>query len=409
MKHIAKGKSLFSVFFVATLDNFGFAIVFILFAPLIIDNTAGLLDQATSPAYRKAVLSTLFAVFPLAQLIAAPVFGDFADRFGRKRALVVTIIGTTLGFLCSAIAIEFGSLIGLIGSRFATGLFAGNLSICLAAIADVCRSERERARYFGYITVVFALSWIASMVAGGYLSDPSVLPFFGPTLPLYLTASLSFFSFLFVLFFFVETHPGKKHVDINLLKGLHNIVLALKITEMRPFFIVNLIRAVAWGIVIQWYAVYALEHFGVVQRAASTGLLVLGAFWTLGGLLVGPLLLRRFSTHVVATIVFFATALFLFPVPFANSFLFFSAACWLAGIASSVTMSTTLNLISISAPPSVQGKAMGLGQSVMSLGWFFVPLIGALFGGFSIAVLYGVAAFLFLVGGSLLALIRQRS
>lgn len=407
MKKTDRIKSLFSIFFVVTLDNFGFAIGFILFAPLIINNSHGMLAEASSITTRKLILGVLFGVFPFAQFFVAPIFGDFADRFGRKKALVITILGTIFGFLFSIAALLAKSVSALIISRFITGLFAGNLSICLAAIADLCRGEKERLRIFGYITVAFALAWIVAMVTGGYLSDPTISRYFGPTLPLWITALLSTISLFFVLRFFRETHPTKEHVEFDLLKGVRNIIAALKMKAMRPFFVVSFLRSVAWGLVIQWFAVYAIEGFGVTQKMASNGLLFIGLFWTIGGLIVGPLLLRIYTTHRVALIVFISTTILIAPCFFMRTFFLFSLFCWLAGVTSSVAMSTTLNLISISAPQEIQGKAMGLSQSVMSLGWFFVPVVGAIFGRFEPHVLYGIAAIFFAGGATILGFLPR--
>lgn len=78
-------KSLFAIYFAYFLDYFGYAIVFGLFGPLLLSSDFKMFSSETSLQMRHLSLATLFAVYPLMQLIFAPIFGDFADHFGRKK------------------------------------------------------------------------------------------------------------------------------------------------------------------------------------------------------------------------------------------------------------------------------------------------------------------------------------
>ena len=146
MDQKSRKRSLFTVFTIAALDNYGFGIAFILFAPLMLTPSYGMLPLDASIGYRNVMLGVLFAAFPIAQLFGAPIFGDFADRFGRKKALYLTVVGTTLGYFLSGVAIELHAIWFLVFTRAITGFFAGNLSICLASIADLSPGEKERAK-----------------------------------------------------------------------------------------------------------------------------------------------------------------------------------------------------------------------------------------------------------------------
>jgi MFS family permease len=40
--------------------------------------------------------SFLFAIYSLAQLLAAPIIGKFSDRFGRKPLLIISLASTVI-------------------------------------------------------------------------------------------------------------------------------------------------------------------------------------------------------------------------------------------------------------------------------------------------------------------------
>lgn len=391
-----RAKSLFSAYSIICLDNFGFGIVFILFAPLILDGKYGMVNPETTDGMRNIILGILFATFPLAQFFGAPFFGDFADFFGRKKALYLTVFGTTVGYLFSGFAIIEQSIIFLIISRLVTGFFAGNLGICLAVISDLSPNEKTRAKNFGIVTIIFGISWPFAILVGGYLSDPTLSKSFTPDIPFWITAALSILSLLILKILFIETH-AEKLVHFSFTKGVKDIVHAFKIQKMRPYLFVVLLWTLGWFLAVQWYADYSLERFSVSQELISWGLIFMGFLWCLGGAIVNPLLLRKYSILQVTLISFCFSTFFLFLSSFFN-FHLFSLFFSIAAITGSVVMSNALNLVSISSPKEIQGLSMGIGQSMMSLGAIIVPLIGGLLGKTDIQLLYPTSALFFCIG-----------
>ncbi|MBX7067548.1 MAG: MFS transporter [Parachlamydiales bacterium] len=98
-----------------------------------------------------------FSVFPL---FRRPLLGDVGDRWGRKRALVITLLGTVFGHLLTAVAIFFQSFVFLLAARAVSGFLSGNVSICLATISDVSPDPKTKGRNFGLLTVFFGMGWI---------------------------------------------------------------------------------------------------------------------------------------------------------------------------------------------------------------------------------------------------------
>ncbi len=127
------------------------------------------------------VVGLLISSYALCQLIAGPILGKMSDHMGRKPLLIVSQIGTFIGFLILAFA---GSLWMVFLSRIIDGLTAGNLSLAQAYIADVTTHE-NRAKSFGVIGVAFGIGFLIGPAISGYLAQ------FGYVYPILAAAFLS--------------------------------------------------------------------------------------------------------------------------------------------------------------------------------------------------------------------------
>ncbi|NGX45755.1 MAG: Tetracycline resistance protein, class C [Chlamydiae bacterium] len=404
----ADKKSFISVLFIIAIDNFGFGLVFILFAPLMLNMHYGMLPSISDAGTRNLFLGLLFAVYPLAQFFGAPLFGDFADHFGRKKALYYTLLGSVIGFLLSGFSILATSYTLLLISRLITGFFAGNLSICMASIADLSPTEKLRARNFGIMTVVWGASWPFAMLAGGYLSDPRVNPLFNPALPFWCAAILTALGILVVARLFVETHEKKEKVYFDFMKGLHNVKQALLISKVRPYFVLIFFWTLGWGLGIQWFGSFSILEFKIPQTIISIYLVIQGAFWTLGGSLINPLMLRRFNSRQNVLIGLPLVIVLLIACGFATTYLWFVWIYMFAAAFASFTFANSNNLLSINAPAKIQGSIMGLSQSMMSLAWLVVPLAGGVMGAIDPHLYYFGAGF-FMACGLLVLLLTRRA
>ena len=127
------------------------------------------------------VVGLLVSTYALCQLIAGPVLGSWSDRMGRKPLLIVSQLGTFVGFLILASA---GSLWVVFLSRVIDGLTAGNLSLAQAYIADVTEPQ-NRAKSFGVIGIAFGIGFLIGPATSGFLSQ------YGYAYPILAAAALS--------------------------------------------------------------------------------------------------------------------------------------------------------------------------------------------------------------------------
>ncbi len=390
-------KTLLSALAVAFLDNFGYSFVFILFAPLVLNPEYGFFSGAVSEGSKNLWLGVLIGAFPVFTFFGAPFWGDFADRFGRKKALIWTILGTAAGHFLSALAIYSQSYFFLLATRAAAGFFSGNISICLATVSDLSPTAALKSKNFGMVGVVMGIGWILAMVLGGDLSDPKAFSFASPAFPFFLTAAFTLGGYLAVKAWFSETHEKKEGVSFDWIKSVHDIKDALKIGQMRPFLFTMLFWSFGWFFTFQWFTAISIERFSASQETASFYLVLLGFCWMIGGVAVNPFLVKRFNTRLLALASIFATGAIVLAASFSSSYPVFSILFALCAFAAPVSFSNCLNLVSLSAPDAIQGKAMGFSQSFQAAAGIAVPLAGGLIAQWNIGAIFPLAAaFLFI-------------
>jgi MFS family permease len=128
------------------------------------------------------VVGLLMSTYALCQLVAGPVLGNWSDRMGRRKPLlIVSQLGTFAGFLLLASAT---SLPIVFAARVIDGLTAGNLSLAQAYIADVTEPQ-HRAKSFGLIGIAFGIGFVIGPAISGFLAQ------YGYTYPIYAAAALS--------------------------------------------------------------------------------------------------------------------------------------------------------------------------------------------------------------------------
>jgi EmrB/QacA subfamily drug resistance transporter len=104
----------------------------------------------------------------IATTIAAPVYGNLGDVFGRRRLMFVALpIFLVASLLCAA-----SRSIGMLtAARVLQGFGGGGLMTLSQALIGEAIPPRERARYQGYLAAVAVTSNAFGPVAGGFLTQ----------------------------------------------------------------------------------------------------------------------------------------------------------------------------------------------------------------------------------------------
>jgi predicted MFS family arabinose efflux permease len=123
-------------------------------------------------------LPTIAGSYTAAASVTGLLGALFLERFERKRALVVCLVGLAFGTLLGGLATGFR---GLVLARIVAGLFGGPAtSLTFAIVADTIPPER-RGRAFGIVMGGFAVASVLGVPAGLALAQLGGwrAPFFG--------------------------------------------------------------------------------------------------------------------------------------------------------------------------------------------------------------------------------------
>jgi EmrB/QacA subfamily drug resistance transporter len=111
-------------------------------------------------------VSWIVTAYVVAAAASTPAWGKLGDRHGRKLLLEVSLVLFLAASAASGLAQD---LTMLIVARTIQGAAAGGLmTLAMAAVGDLV-SPRERGRFQGYITAVFATATVAGPLIGGLL------------------------------------------------------------------------------------------------------------------------------------------------------------------------------------------------------------------------------------------------
>ena len=146
------------------------------------------------------MIGLLGAAYPAMQFIGAPLLGRISDRVGRKPVLVVSQIGTFIGFIVLALA---GNLWVLFIARLIDGLSGANIATAQAAISD-STTEKTRTQGLGLLGAAFGLGFILGPIIAFVSLAASGNDYRVPAL---VAAGFSLMSIVLTASWFKETLP----------------------------------------------------------------------------------------------------------------------------------------------------------------------------------------------------------
>jgi multidrug resistance protein len=313
--------------------------------------------------------SFLFAIYSIAQFLAAPTIGRLSDRFGRKPLLIISLAGTVIANLIVGTA---STAPVLFIARFLDGITGGNISVSQAIITDITKPE-ERSRAFG----LFGASLGVGFVVGPLISYFTTQISLGS--PFIVSSFLATIALIMTIWFLPETLKVPAPKSDNLFDlGLKNVINGLSMPGVGALLRVTFLTGTTFGMFTFSFQAYYIKVLG--QGLPSFDLLFF-SFGLLGALMqtkgIKFLTKKLSAARIMFLGLFFRSACFAL-MPLFPNVVYFVVVSLIFSVFNSPIQPMISSLISLNTKPSEQGMTSGLNAAYLTIATGIGPVISAL-------------------------------
>jgi len=214
------------------------------------------------------VIGILSAAYPLMQFIGAPILGRLSDFYGRRPILIISQIGTFIGFIVLGLA---NTLWLLFISRIIDGISGANIATAQAVITD-STTEKTRTQGLGLIGAAFGLGFIVGPIIAFLVLAASGNNY---SLVAYVAAIFSLASILLTYFWLGETLPKSKRKKGNSRPSIGLVKMLESLSKPKVGYLLALMFffQFAFGGYEYLLALFTLDRLGM-NASANSGLFV---------------------------------------------------------------------------------------------------------------------------------------
>lgn len=333
------------------------------FLPLFI-STMGNFPKWELTLYAGLAFSGVF----LSQAIVSPLWGNLADKTGRKPMLLRAAIGMTISATLTGLSPNVWFLIII---RFIQGTFSGYINNAYALIASEVPTK-DSGKTMGTLTTGNVGGQLIGPIIGGYLSG-----IFGYRLPFYMFGFMMFLASLSTWFFvkedFTPIKKGAKTGMRDAFKGIvhKRVVWAMIISSM-------LVMAATTSInpIISLFVKELMHNHGNI--AFTSG--VIAALPGIATIFVAPSL-GRLGDHIgpekILLVGLLFSAVIYFPMFFTAGVVMLGILRFLIGIANAALLPITQTVMTLEAPARSVSRIFSYNQSFQAMGAVVGPMLAS--------------------------------
>ena len=311
----------------------------------------------------KPAVGLLIVVFTLPGVLLTPTLGVLADRFGRKKVLVPSLLLFGVAGSACALVRDFNLILTL---RFVQGIGAASLGSLNVTIIGDLYSKRQLATAMGYNASVLNVAVPSYLIIGGALASfawyyPFVLPITAIPVGVLVLTSL-------------QSPEPRNHQDFK--QYLSSAFHSIKNRQVLGLFSITLFTFI---ILFGTYLTYFPLLLGGEQFHASP--FIIGIITSSMGLTTATIssqlgtITKRFSEKTLIKVAFIIYAVTFISIPFVNAIWLFFVPTVIFGIAHGVNLPSVQTLLAQLAPLEYRAAFMSLNGMVLRLGQTLGPLV----------------------------------
>jgi MFS transporter, DHA1 family, tetracycline resistance protein len=345
----------------------------------------------------------IVSVYALFAFCAAPVLGALSDRYGRRPVVILSLLGSTAGYLVFGFG---GALWVLFLGRIVDGLTAGHISTVYAYVADTHRPE-QRGHIYGILGAVAGLGFMLGPVAGGALGS------FSPAAPLFMAAVLMFANAVWVYAALPESinpdadRPVWRWRQIDPVGQLIDI---LRRPSLRIPFLAAFSFFFAGAMLQSNFAVYLQQLFDFGPRGIGWALFGVGVMDVVSQGLLTRVLMPRLGADTLTKLGLAVNAVgfaLIAGLVFAPRVELLAGALFVFTLGDGLFQPAMSAIIANAAPDNAQGLVQGANQAQQSMARMLGPLLAALLSPIALNAPYWAGALVIVVGFTALMLRKQ--
>jgi MFS transporter, DHA1 family, tetracycline resistance protein len=367
---------LFPLYLTILIDAISLGVVFPVMPHLFLDNVSGLFASDVRSQVRVVMLGLALSAFPLAMFFGSTIIGALSDNIGRRRTLILCLLGNAIGFLALSMAVYISSISLFLIGRLISGLSAGSVPVAQASIIDLS-SESTKSVRIGFSSVANGLGFAIGPLLGGFFFSTSIIGMTKYFTPFVVCLILSICNAAYLYFRFKETGSLQKH-PLSMLTGIKNVLEAFCSSATGHLSIVFVLFVMGYFGLMQYLPIYLATVFNFSSATVASYLSFYALCFVFSLSCLYPFIVKmlKISKLVQVLLLIQPCLAFMFLLKPAGATLW----CLIAvmSIPFSFCYVSLTSLFSSAVDAHSQGKIMGVVASLFAISWAIIPFVSGL-------------------------------